>query len=164
MVCSSPLMTETMTGLVVTVLQAIKEHGGTMAAPGQISMDSTSMIRAVAQVSRGITSMLLLQGGVLFAIQTWSWGGTDVLVCSYQSNPCIMHIISLGECSPLPAAETCAYFCFTFWQLTAFKLERLSSVYYIILLSLLNVLNEFVLFGEMVTWNWICTSHSCLDI
>ena len=66
----SPLVTETMTGTVVTVLPVGEEHGGTITVPTQTSMGCTSVVRATMMVSRGTISMLLQEVGALFAIRT----------------------------------------------------------------------------------------------
>ena len=66
----SPLMTETMTGPLATVLCHLKEHGGTEVVITQISMDCTSAGRVTPMVSYGIVSMLQHQVITPFAIQT----------------------------------------------------------------------------------------------
>ena len=70
MACHSPLMTETMTGPVVTVLPAGKERGGTITVPFQTSMDCTSAVSGTVMVSHGTISMLLQEVGTHFDIQT----------------------------------------------------------------------------------------------
>ena len=66
-------MTETMTtmvALIVLDLLTDEEDGGTTVVGSQTSTDCTSVVRVIVMVSRGTTSMLLLQVGSLFAIQT----------------------------------------------------------------------------------------------
>ena len=71
MVCSSPLVTETMTEImVVTVLQAVEEPGGIITVITQTSMGCTSMVGATVLVLHGGISTPLHQLGLHFAIQT----------------------------------------------------------------------------------------------
>ena len=73
MVCSSPLMTETMTDTVaLTVLQHMMVLGGTMVVTIQTLMGCTSVGKATIMVLYGSISMLLHIAHAHFAIQTWS--------------------------------------------------------------------------------------------
>ena len=70
MACSSPLMTETMTGPVVTVLQAVEEAGGIIIVITPTSMGCTLMVKVTVMVLYGTISMPLHQGIIHFVIQT----------------------------------------------------------------------------------------------
>ena len=60
MVGNSPLMTETTTGPMVTVLCHFEVPGGTIAVMSQTSMASTSVELAITKVSGGAPSTQLL--------------------------------------------------------------------------------------------------------
>ena len=68
MACHSPLMTETMMGPVVIVLQTGKERGGTTGVLIQTSMGCTSVVSGTVMVSHGYILMPLHQVGTHFAI------------------------------------------------------------------------------------------------
>ena len=69
MACHSPLMTETMTRLVATVLLAGVEPGGTTGVPTQTSTVCTLMVEVTMMVSHGCI-LMLHQVGSHFATQT----------------------------------------------------------------------------------------------
>ena len=74
-VCSSPLMTETTTGAVVTVLHHAKP-GGTITVPALTSMASTSMELTTAMVSGGIPSTQL-RVATHSSGRKWNWDRSD---------------------------------------------------------------------------------------